>query len=574
MITKRGVIFFVLSLFIFSLVNVSAFAVVASDDFETNTWNGGFGWTSGWYHEGESKIVGEAYPYEGSKHLRLRKGNGYVERKINLANYQDAKLSFYAKANSFEVSDSADFLVSSDGVNWNVLKTFTQNDSDNQYHYYEFDLTQLGLTSEFYLAVDSEMDALNDYLYFDDLKVFSVGAEEPQLPGIKTWHIQFNPTPTNLISDVEYWTIDLFDVPAETMQSLDENVFVMCYFSAGSWEDWRTDADQFPAECLGNSNGWPGEKWLDTRCEEVREIMKARIDLGIQKGCDGFDPDNMDAYGNANGVGLTEGDAIDYYGFLADYVHSQGKQIGLKNALTIIDDVLPKMDWAMNEQCFQYNECGYLQQVLNDGKPVFHLEYGRLSKANQVCPQANVLGFSTLIKKVGLDAFEIPCWTYLDPVCGNGNLEIGEQCDDGNSENGDSCTNQCLNNICGDGFQNIGIEECDDGNTNNLDACTNSCLLTMCGDGVVQSPNGEGTSEVCDGSGSGCLINGYAGVASCSLDCLSVGECVSNEYCGDLIVNGLEVCDSNLRSCVDGNGYGGEQNCDVSCGNYAGCVSG
>ena len=234
--------------------------------------------------------------------------------------------------------------------------------------------------------------------------------------GIPSWHIQYNPTPINPAPDVQYWNLDLFDVPAETMQDLKNNgVFVMCYFSAGSWEDWRPDQAEFPESCKGNNNGWPGEKWIDTNCVEVRNIMKARIDLGVEKGCDGFDPDNMDAYGNNNGLGLTQQDAIDYYNFLADYAHAQGKQIGLKNALEIIYDVLVNMDWAVNEECYQWNECSLLNQVISDGKPVFQIEYGGQSKADQICPLSNAAGFSSLIKNLELDEFEISCLDYEIP---------------------------------------------------------------------------------------------------------------------------------------------------------------
>jgi hypothetical protein len=34
--------------------------------------------------------------------------------------------------------------------------------------------------------------------------------------------------------------------------------------------------------------------------------MSSRLDMAQQKGCDGVDPDNIDAYGNENGLGLTE----------------------------------------------------------------------------------------------------------------------------------------------------------------------------------------------------------------------------------------------------------------------------
>jgi len=363
---------------------------------------------------------------------------------------------------------------------------------------------------------------------------------------IYTWHIQYNPTPVNPTADVQYWNFDLFDVPSETMQNLkNRGVFVMCYFSAGSWEDWRPDQALFPESCKGNSNGWPGERWIDIRCPEVREIMKARIDLGVEKGCNGFDPDNIDAYGNNNGLGLTEQDAIDYYNFLADYAHSKGKKIGLKNALTIIDDVLANMDWAVNEQCYRYNECFYLNQVVNSGKPVFNIEYGGQSKANSICPKAIAAGFSSLIKKTSLNDFEIPCSDYIENICGDGILEVNEECDDGNQNNNDNCKNDCKLNICRDGFVYLGVEECDDGNQNSADECSNFCFLTHCGDNIVQILNGQGINEICDGN-QNCIINGYNGIADCSLDCLILEQCISNEYCGDFIINGNEECDDGV----------------------------
>ena len=72
---------------------------------------------------------------------------------------------------------------------------------------------------------------------------------------------------------------------------------VICYFSAGSYEDWRPDASEFKKEDLGRDlDGWPGEKWLDLDSENVRRVMKGRVELAKEKGCDGVDPDNVDGY--------------------------------------------------------------------------------------------------------------------------------------------------------------------------------------------------------------------------------------------------------------------------------------
>jgi len=45
-------------------------------------------------------------------------------------------------------------------------------------------------------------------------------------------------------------------------------------------------------------------------------------------------------------------------------------------------------------------------------------------------------------------------------MCGNNQVDPGEQCDDGNTINNDGCSNECKNPICGDGIKN-GQETCD-----------------------------------------------------------------------------------------------------------------
>ncbi|MBN4050130.1 DUF4215 domain-containing protein [Desulfobulbus sp. AH-315-M07] len=49
--------------------------------------------------------------------------------------------------------------------------------------------------------------------------------------------------------------------------------------------------------------------------------------------------------------------------------------------------------------------------------------------------------------------------------CGNGLVEIAEQCDDGNDDDGDTCSNSCRSQICGDGKIDP-AEQCDNGDDN------------------------------------------------------------------------------------------------------------
>ncbi len=182
----------------------------------------------------------------------------------------------------------------------------------------------------------------------------------------------------------------------------------VCYISAGSWEEYRPDADDFPAEVLGRSNGWPGEKWLDIRRLDVLgPIMRARMDMCARKGFDGIEFDNVDGYQNDTGFPLTGRQQLRFNVFLANHAHRRGLTAFLKNDLGQIQKLLPYFDAALNEQCFQYSECGKLTAFVEAGKPVFGVEY-RL-EPTEYCPQANSRNFNFLKKNLSLDAWRVAC---------------------------------------------------------------------------------------------------------------------------------------------------------------------
>jgi hypothetical protein len=93
----------------------------------------------------------------------------------------------------------------------------------------------------------------------------------------------------------DVWDIDLVDNSKEVIQALHRlGKKVICYFSAGTTESWRPDYAAFlPADLGAGLPEWPREKWLDIRSANVFEVMKKRIKLASDKGCDGIDPDNM-----------------------------------------------------------------------------------------------------------------------------------------------------------------------------------------------------------------------------------------------------------------------------------------
>lgn len=199
--------------------------------------------------------------------------------------------------------------------------------------------------------------------------------------------------------DVDMYDIDLFDAPQSVIDALHgDGRIVICYFSAGSYEDWRPDAVDFHPSVRGEPlDGWPGESWLDIRdLGTLGPIMQARLDLAVQKECDGVEPDNVDGYSNDSGFPLSANDQLAYNIWLASEAHKRGLSIGLKNDLDQVPELLPYFDWALNEQCFQYDECDTLLPFVQAGKAVFGVEYeGELS---DFCPRANANHFSWLLK--------------------------------------------------------------------------------------------------------------------------------------------------------------------------------
>src|SRR5690606_3456954 len=141
------------------------------------------------------------------------------------------------------------------------------------------------------------------------------------------------------------------------------------------------------------------------------------------------------------------------------------------------------------------------------------------------------------------------------PGCGDGIVDNGEECDDGTTcqngtscqsasdcagigngtcqqRSGDGCNNFCLiEPSCGNGIVEPG-EECD----NDLgspplsgDGCSSTCQLEGCGNGVVEP------AEECD--------PGVPGSVGCRLDCTLV-------RCGDGVFDAGEQCDDGGRCSV------------------------
>jgi hypothetical protein len=229
------------------------------------------------------------------------------------------------------------------------------------------------------------------------------------IPPVSTpWQWQLTGTLDQSV-DVPMYDIDLFDNASSVVASLHaQGRKVVCYMSAGTYENWRPDAAQFPASVLGGGNGWPGEKWLDVRrIDLLGPIMAARMDLCRQKGFDAIEPDNVDGSSNTTGFPLTAQDQLNYNIWLSNTAHARGLSVGLKNDLGQVQQLVGYFDWALNEQCFEFNECNLLKPFTSAGKAVFVTEYNLAASA--FCPMAVQLSFNAMKKNLALDAARTAC---------------------------------------------------------------------------------------------------------------------------------------------------------------------
>lgn len=165
-------------------------------------------------------------------------------------------------------------------------------------------------------------------------------------------------------------------MPRSSLQGLSATTKVAelmrCHFSAGTAETFRDDYDDLSKEIQGKAlSDFPDEFWLDIRAQETKDYVIKRLNLAQEKGCNGVEPDNVDAYANDSGFNLTKQDQIDFNKFIAEEAHARDLSIGLKNALEIIPDLVEDFDWALNEQCAQYKECSTLLPFIDLNKAVF-----------------------------------------------------------------------------------------------------------------------------------------------------------------------------------------------------------
>jgi hypothetical protein len=196
----------------------------------------------------------------------------------------------------------------------------------------------------------------------------------------------------------------------------------ICYIDAGGAESFRPDFaqyDAFNADCGGCLFGKPvsgfrDEFWLNINNDRgqrdfILGRIGARLDRCVANGFDGVEMDVVDAWSNRTGLTISADTQLLFNTALANLAHTKGLTVALKNDVEQVPDLAPYFDYAINEQCQQYNECGnYTTHFVNAGKAVFQVEYKL--KLSRFCPQANAENRNAIQKTYDLfDTPWIPC---------------------------------------------------------------------------------------------------------------------------------------------------------------------
>ncbi|MFN8216190.1 MAG: endo alpha-1,4 polygalactosaminidase [Solirubrobacterales bacterium] len=209
------------------------------------------------------------------------------------------------------------------------------------------------------------------------------------------------------------YDVDGFETSGRTVAELHrKHVKVICYLDVGSWESYRPDRAEFPRSVIGRKyEGFPDERWLDvSRFHLFAKPLEQRFEMCARKGFDAVEPDNIQGWEpeNKTGFKITRADQLRFNRWVARQVHGRGMSVALKNDGRQARQLLPQFDFAVVEECFQYDECGYYRPFIRANKAVFETEYEQQPK--QYCKAALALGFSSIRKSYDLFAKPwIPC---------------------------------------------------------------------------------------------------------------------------------------------------------------------
>lgn len=160
-------------------------------------------------------------------------------------------------------------------------------------------------------------------------------------------------------------------------------VYSICYLNA--FQTQPSERDEWPDDLVLRQNGadlmdadWPDEALLDTRSDDAREAIAARVGEWIDgcaaAGYAAVEFDNLDTYTRSDGL-LSADDNLALATLLVERAHRAGLAAGQKNAPEDGERLRAEagFDFAVVEECAYYDECTAYTDVYGDA--VVAIEY-------------------------------------------------------------------------------------------------------------------------------------------------------------------------------------------------------
>jgi hypothetical protein len=120
-------------------------------------------------------------------------------------------------------------------------------------------------------------------------------------------------------------------------------------------------------------------------------------------------------YDDDTGFGFTREDQVGFNRALAEAAHARGLAVALKNSPDLVADLVDGFDFAVTEECHEYDECETYAPFVEQDKPVLNAEYADRwvtdeSARAAMCAEARALRIQTLVLPLDLDnEFRLAC---------------------------------------------------------------------------------------------------------------------------------------------------------------------
>jgi hypothetical protein len=199
-----------------------------------------------------------------------------------------------------------------------------------------------------------------------------------------------------------------------------KGLYNICYvnaFQTQPGEEGKWDQDLLLRDSAGKvviDEDW-NEPLLDLRTADKRARIATKVNAWIdgcaKSGYQAIEPDNYDSYTRSKNL-LTADQAKQFLALLAKHAHSRNLAIGQKNTADLVGDrKTVGLDFAVSEECGQYDECAAYADAFSNNVLVIEYTAGGLAKA------CKAFGTELSIVRRDLDVTTPDDSAYLRKTC-------------------------------------------------------------------------------------------------------------------------------------------------------------